>query len=148
MRRLFSEHSLNYHNHESSLSLIVSSQLQVFKDCTGMSQSSVCSTTTSSSSNFSTTSRTTSSTSRTSSSASDVFRIHFKDTDEDDVLSMDTKVDIYLLEHLIARENFDILDWWKENSLRYEVLSQIDPQLLLSLHLVLVAGSLICFVLC
>ena len=44
----------------------------------------------------------------------------------DDVLSVDTKVDIYLLDHCISREpNFDILEWWKENSLRYKVLSQI-----------------------
>ena len=97
LRRLFGEYSLKHHSHEPS-------QLQVFKHCTGMSQPSVC-----------ISSRTTSSTtSTTSSSASDVFHIHFEDTDEVDVLSVNTEVDIYLLEHRIAREkNFDILEWWK-----------------------------------
>ena len=53
-------------------------QLQVFQDC--------------SSSSFSTTSRIAFSTSRTSSSASDVFRIHFEDMDEKDVLSVEHKL--------------------------------------------------------
>ena len=68
LRRLFSEYSLKYHSHESSSSSIASSQLQVFKDCTCMSQPLVCSS-----------SRATSSTtSRTSSSASDVLRYILK----------------------------------------------------------------------
>ena len=89
LRRFFSEYSLNYHSHESSSSPIASSQFQVFKDCTYMSQPSVYSATTSSSNSFST-SITTSATSRTSSYASDVFRIHFENMDEEDVLSVDT----------------------------------------------------------
>ena len=80
LRRLFSEYSLNDHSHEGSSSSIASSQLQVLKDCTCMSQPLVCSTSTSSSSFFTT--------SKTSSSASDVFRIHFEDMDEEDVLSV------------------------------------------------------------
>ena len=53
-----------------------------------------------------------STTSRTFSSASDVLRIPFEDMDEENVLTVDTEVDIYLLEHCIPREaNFDILEW-------------------------------------
>ena len=51
--------------------------------------------------------------------------------DEKDVLSVDTKVDVYLMEHCISREvNFDILEWWKGNSSRYKVLSQIAKDIL------------------
>ena len=105
LRRLFSEYSLNYHSHESSSSLIALFQLQEFKNCTGMSQPSVCRTSYNSN-RFTTRSSTTS---RTTSSASNVFRIHFEDMDEEEALSVDTKVDIYLLEHRIVREeNFDL----------------------------------------
>ena len=91
-----------------------------------MSQPSVSSTSSNSSSSSSSNTFTTTSstTSRTSSFASNTFCIHFEDMDEEDVLSVDIEVDIYLLEHRIAREvNFDILEWWKENSSRYKVLS-------------------------
>ena len=97
LRRLFGEYSLNYHSHESSSSSIASSQLQVFKDCTCMSQPSVCSTCSISSSSSSSSSTT----SRTTSSTLDVFHIHFEDMDEEDVLSLDTDVDIYLLGYRI-----------------------------------------------
>ena len=44
---------------------------------------------------------------------------------------MDIEVDIYLLEHHIAREeNFDILEWQKGNSSRYKVLSQMTRDIL------------------
>ncbi|XP_038896681.1 zinc finger BED domain-containing protein RICESLEEPER 2-like [Benincasa hispida] len=57
----------------------------------------------------------------TSASASKIFRFDFEDLDEDDLQSVDSEVDIYLLEPRVKREdNFDILDWWKGNSSRYK----------------------------
>ncbi|XP_038890289.1 zinc finger BED domain-containing protein RICESLEEPER 1-like [Benincasa hispida] len=54
-----------------------------------------------------------------------------KDLDEDDSQSVDSEVDIYLLEPRVKREdNFDILDWWKGNSSRYKIFSKIARDLL------------------
>ena len=50
---------------------------------------------------------------------------------EEDAHSVNTEVNIYLLEPRIKREeNFDILDWWKGNSSRYKVLSKVARDLL------------------
>lgn len=70
------------------------------------------------------------------SSTNDVTKaFHFKDMfdamEEGKNFDAATEVDIYLLEPLVnQRENFDILKWWKYNSLRYKVLSKIAREIL------------------
>ena len=73
----------------------------------------------------------TSTSTTTAATASKVFRLDFEDMEDEDANSVDTEVDIYLLESRIKREeNFDILDWWKGNSSRYKVLSKVARDLL------------------
>jgi len=112
-RRLFNEYSLSVINDGSTLS----SSAQKSKRYASMSQSSSCTTSTS--------------TSTTTATGSEIFRLDFEDMEDEDANSVDTEVDIYLLEPRIKREeNFDILDWWKGNSSRYKVLSNVARDLL------------------
>ncbi|XP_038877573.1 zinc finger BED domain-containing protein RICESLEEPER 1-like [Benincasa hispida] len=67
----------------------------------------------------------------TSASVLKIFHFDFDDLDEDDSQSVDSEVDIYLLEPRVKREdNFDVLDWWKGNSSRYKILRKIARDLL------------------